>query len=1282
MRRLLLPLLLLSALPASAAVTGTVVAGDGTPVAGARVRAFAREPFSAVAARLLSPTPEATPVATAETAADGRFSVDAKGNAAVDLVVDAAGRDSAGIDAADGDDAGTIVLRAPDKARRIKITADGKPLPNALVYLGHSLLVRTAADGTFERDFTGEAGFVIHPDYGVSTAAAVLGGEVLIHRGSALRGRVVARDGTTLVAGALIYAGGWPLARSGDDGTFTIAHAPARAHALLATKGSEAGSATADAAKPVTIRLGTAASLSGTVMAKGDVPVAGATVNALSEGEIYSAVTDAKGRYSIAALPPGTYQGHASHPSFVTARNSNVHVAAATAHAFSLQPRSRVSGVVLGEDKKPVAGAFVASASRIAVTNPSGEFTVRLTESGPLLVEAWKSGYAVTISPLITVQPGETKSGLTLTLQRGFPLQVKVVDSDKQPVANAAVDFNLTGYADTMRTVPVPCSVVDRLKCRLTGADGTMETRLGEGKYNIRVGGADFVTKDLPQQALTARSSPLVVTVERGAEVSGRVLFADGTPVADARVITSVGIGGGSAVTDASGAFTLKQLPRKAQSLTAVMTDEMPLRSKPVPVTPPARNVTITFPRPSRVEGRVIDRETSQPLTTFNVAVLQRGMGGLRGVDVNSSDGAFVLKRVLPGAVDLRVTAPGYVAGTLSDLSVEEGKDLTGVEVKLDRGVRVAGHVTAGGSAAAGAQVRAGTRARRMPASTETDANGDYVLDGVAPGEQVFDFVKQGFVTKHKTVEVEAGKDLRVDADLDRGREIRGRVIDRNGQPVRMAGASARLPGTGFVPAVTTDDDGQFTISGLEDGRYTVTAQKSGWVGASIDDVDPASARPLTLTLDRGGTITGRVTGLAPEELAQVRVSAAARNTSSSQQTDAAGNFTLSGIPDGSVTINAYKQGMPMRQAPPKTVEVVNGSAPPVEIDFNAGVAIHGRVTRNGLPVNGGNLVFSARGRNVGRSPYASIGPDGAYEVNVPDAGDYDVRVLTMGGINDNIPYTVVGSATFDIDLKGGAVHGVVLDADSGAPLPDARVYAAPASQGLRTSRNAMSDSNGAFTLDVLPDGSYTFRAERERYAPASQIVTVSGGSAAPVELRLTRGQEAVIRVVDADSGAPIDAGVALIDEQTKKYVGGSGYGRGEDGAVHVWAAPGRYSAHVNAPAYLNANAEVVVPGPEVRVALQRAGTIVIRSRSGGRFRLVPPASAGGGVVGGIVGGVVGGVNGPRSGISIPAGGNVPLGSLAAGVYEIDKLGDDGKTVVRRYSVVLAAGQTVTVDAD
>src|SRR5439155_13244142 len=212
------------------------------------------------------------------------------------------------------------------------------------------------------------------------------------------------------------------------------------------------------------------------------------------------------------------------------------------------------------------------------------------------------------------------------------------------------------------------------------------------------------------------------------------------------------------------------------------------------------------------------------------------------------------------------------------------------------------------------------------------------------------------------------------------------------------------------------------------------------------------------------------------------------------------------------------------------------------------------------------------RGRGGVRRANGTIAPDGEYEVGGVEPGDYGLRVFAGGGGNDVVQYTVAGNAVFDIDLKGASARGIVLDAATGVPLPDVRVFITPAAQGGRVWRNAQTDSDGRFTLDTLPDGSYMLRTEREHYAAASQTLTVSGGSTPPIEVRLARGQEAVVRLVDSETGASLDGGVALIDPQTKKYIGTNGNGRAEDGAIHIWAAPGRYTASAHVNGYLAQN--------------------------------------------------------------------------------------------------------------
>ena len=66
----------LTAFPALAAITGTVINGDGAPVAGAKVSLFSPETPEARRLRILSKTPDRVPLVFATTGTNGSFSID------------------------------------------------------------------------------------------------------------------------------------------------------------------------------------------------------------------------------------------------------------------------------------------------------------------------------------------------------------------------------------------------------------------------------------------------------------------------------------------------------------------------------------------------------------------------------------------------------------------------------------------------------------------------------------------------------------------------------------------------------------------------------------------------------------------------------------------------------------------------------------------------------------------------------------------------------------------------------------------------------------------------------------------------------------------------------------------------------------------------------------------------------------------------------------------------------------------------------------------------------
>jgi hypothetical protein len=173
------------------------------------------------------------------------------------------------------------------------------------------------------------------------------------------------------------------------------------------------------------------------------------------------------------------------------------------------------------------------------------------------------------------------------------------------------------------------------------------------------------------------------------------------------------------------------------------------------------------------------------------------------------------------------------------------------------------------------------------------------------------------------------------------------------------------------------------------------------------------------------------------------------------------------------------------------------------------------------------------------------------------------------------------------------------------------------------------------------------------------QTITVTSGSGPEVELRLERGQPTSFRVVDAQSGAPMDAFISVSDG--KKSIANGGPARDEDGAIRLYLTPGQYKAFVSGRGYVQQAVDFSVPGPDVRVALSQAGRVSLTASKQVRVRLVSPAA-------------------PRPYNGVATSTSYTIEGIMPGTYTLEVLSDDGKTVIKSMTVAVNAGMTTTVN--
>lgn len=1196
-------LLMLCSLGAHAAVTGRVVDDEGKPVAGARIRARALETPEQLFARLLSSDPMPAFIASAESGEGGAFRIETKGNGVVDLFIDAPGRQYLAVEVADGDDAGTFVLAKRAMARG-RVTAGGRGVAGAVVLAGRTYVTRTDAEGNYEVPDSAQRMnrlIVVHPDYAIVTRAlratpeAAPSYDQALDRGFVIRGRVVdAADSP--VAGAVVRASGWPLAKSGEDGSFEIAHAPGEKPILFAREGNRVGSLVTSRGKPpYVIRLVPAATLQGSVRnRKNEDPIAGARVSVSADFDAAwwpVAVTDAKGDFSIDAIEPGVHRIMANHPLFFPQPSPEASFAEGARMNRTLYgtPLARITGRVIDEDKRPLFDVRLSMAlgPYTTTTAPDGTFSLRFPSTfGPTRTHSVmfsKASYAPVIYGPMSVEEGETKSGVEIRMPRGIAFEIRLIDKDGKPIPNEPVMImRRIDPSSRFSSVSLPC--IKPEDCR-TNAEGKLTRVIAEETYDIVAGGEAALRREMSGQRLTARESPLTLELERGAFIEGRVVWSDGTPVnVDGMIRTESNRSITTHIKD--GAFTLRNIPPGKVSVVAELGPPSFAASDVVELTAPASGVTIQVPRGGRLEGTVVDRETEKPVREFAIFPLRKdARGSMRGFAAKRfAEGRFVLEDLAPGNYDIRVSAAGYSRMNSAAVTIEDSKTAK-LTIQIDRGGAVIGRVTAEGRAIAEVQVRVKVArdTGMIGPPGRTDANGDFKVDDLPEGSHVLDVRRDGFIPVEMPVNVSIGKETRADVDLSRGRELHGRVIDEAGVPVANAEIMSRASTSGLpppAPGATTDVNGAFKLSSLGDKTYTISAQKPGYVEGKVT-ANPATVSMVTITLTRGGSISGRIVGLSPAEMSLVTVHAFGPTVIRSQeQPDASGAFTLTGVPDGDITVHASLRDS--RRQVRARVKVTNGVAPPVDLDFSAGFTVRGRVTARGKVVEG-SITF--RGQPTANPDYVTgdIGRDGTYEVHVAARGEYRVSVnrRSDSGMHDAGAVNVSGDMVHDIDLRGGSVSGVVKDAETRLPVANARVLLIPRGE-------AQTDGAGRFTFDLVTPGDYELRVWREGYAPEPRAFSVGAGGAPDLEVMLSRGVAVTFTVIDAATGQPVTGALVSVGTGTKYPLYFEQIRSDVNGITRLTLSPGTYELKVGANEYPMKTVTLMVPGPPLTVKLER----------------------------------------------------------------------------------------------
>jgi protocatechuate 3,4-dioxygenase beta subunit len=1254
---------LLAATTASAGVSGRVVTDSG-PLAGALVHVYAREGAAARAERIVAGVSR-TALASARTAADGSFGLDG-GPAVADVEVRAHGFAPAFALAVAGDPL-TLALKAA-QTRRGLVRANGKPIEGAVVAwladdgaASGELLLRSGADGSYDvpdPDVWARRVVVWHPAYAVADAVpdsshwdmkvpASLRHDLAT--GTPIEGSVIEATTGRAVPGAVLSIGGWPLGRTGPDGSFSLQNAPSGWNSIVAATGSLVGSARATTGR-IVIRAGPIRSISGVVRAaKSGAPLAGALVTLVDEhwATVATAASDRAGRYRFPSLAPGRYRAHASRTGYTATSDRGqqdiLDLRRQTAHSrdFALGRLPELVGRVVDEQGRPIDNASVLLGvpgvpnfygvltldfnERSEATRTASDGTFRLVSEGagtrgrldrPLLV--LKAGYAAG-----RLEPSELRPGqpILVTLGRGVELAGRVVAADGTPLPEVEVSIV---EAPAFVASPLPAELLLRYLGRAawirSGGDGRFAARVHARPHHVSFRKAGYSPRTVPVEA---RGEGLEIVLEPAAEIRGAVVREDGSPVPGMLVRvsdeTDMGSAASPSTTADDGSFVVGDLAPGSYELYAYSNERgIGLRRR---AEAPSSGLRIELGPSATVRGRVVDARSRASVAQFEIDAATETDDAeaadfhfQRHVEVRDAHGAFVLADLPAGEVSLSVSAPGYLSQRLEAFPVGSEPEGGELEIALEPGATLRGRVTTPeGEAIADVGVGVQGRGQTDRPSAESDENGDYELRGLPPRTLQVEFRKEGFVTARRTVI--AGETARVDATLSRGLLVRGVVLSDG---AGVAGARVSVSSSAVdaeYQSAETDEHGRFTIAGLAPGRYTIKAEAEERGEVELQDVDLENAGPLRLVLERrpAALLVGTVSGLSPDEgLTSVSIVVEGEEGGSEHAfVEPSGVFRIEQAPAGRVKASGYAAN-PMtgtlRSSRVNELVLVPGTENSTVIEFAGDVSLSGSVIRDGEGVPRARVGFTPAERG-GLGWSTSTDASGRYSLAGLEPGRYDVQVVGSGAAFSR-EYTIAGSGELDIDITGATLRGVVVDAADGSALRDVEVsfWALAGGRQSRADHTDSTNAHGEFTAQSLREGRYRLLTMKAGYGQQTRELELARGANPEIVIELVPAAGLGLSVVDARNEQALDANVVVRD-LAGRVVANRHADVAADGSLSIALADGPYLLSTSASGYGTATLNVSAPARDIRVGLTPGGTLVVESQRElrGRVRLVRP---------------------------------------------------------------------------